>query len=121
MFKQFSGGWALRGVLGETLGYEVFELWGPLGLNRRRRFLNNVEDHAALRLVDVWWIAVRHLRCKDAKGPDVHFGRVFALSPNELRSHPAYSTHFGRPPLLLLRELHSVAEVSQFDFSLGVH
>ena len=120
MLKQLGGRWSLLWVLSQAQRNEGLEVFGPASVDIWRVFLHDVEDNAALRFTDVWWVAVRHLHRENTKRPNVHFGSVLPLSANQLWSHPAHSADLALAPGFLLGELHSVAEVCKLHLSLGV-
>ena len=94
VLQQFICTWSLLWVLGQALRYEVLKLSRPLLLDRWWFVLQNVDNNATLRLIDVGWVAIGQLHGKDAITPNVDLRIVASLSLDELRSHPADCAHF---------------------------
>ena len=86
--------WSLLWVLGQALRYEVLKLSRPLLLDRWWFVLQNVDNNATLRLIDVGWVAIGQLHGKDAITPNVDLRVVASLSLDELGGHPADCAHF---------------------------
>ena len=71
MLKQLGGRWSLLWVLSQAQRNEGLEVFGPASVDIWRVFLHDVEDNAALRFTDVWWVAVRNLHREGRMPPRI--------------------------------------------------
>ena len=121
MLEQCSGRRTLVFILDEALVDEVGEVGGPLRPEWRNVRVEDLQQnfllvsHLRIRRIDIG-----QFKGEDTERPDIDRCRVFPVTLDKLRCHPMKRAYFCRSRCLLLRELHSEAEIGQLDVTSDV-